>query len=225
MSRERKELHLAVESLVEESRLSWKFMIFTALSSMIATLGLVMDNVTILIGAMLIAPLLIPVISLSIGVGAGSIKLIGHSIKSLFLGLAIAILSAMGMAMLTSKTLVSIEIFETFTDSATYSIVAFLAGIVAVYSWLKPNTVHILPGATIAVALIPPIAFTGIILASPETSMLTDLLQLIFVNLAGIFFGGLMTFLIFAIVSKRPTEEVGKQVDSEAEKEVEKKSN
>ena len=95
MSKEKKEMKEAIENLVEESALTKKFLILTALSAMIAALGIIMNNVTVLIGAMLIAPLLIPVISLSIGIGAGSIKLITHSLKSLSAGLILAVLCSM----------------------------------------------------------------------------------------------------------------------------------
>jgi len=218
MSKEKKEMKEAINTLVEESTLTKKFLIFTAVSTMIATLGIVMNNVTILIGAMLIAPLLIPVISLSIGVGSGSLSLITHSLKALTLGLVIAVLCSMLVSWIFLYEAPNQELFETFSNSYTYSLVAFLAGIVGVYSWLKPNSGQILPGVTIAVALIPPVAFAGTVVVHMDQTMLIDTLQLILINLIGIFLGGLFTFLLYALLSKRPTLEVDKQVDSEVEK-------
>lgn len=216
--KERKELSGAINTLLEESRLSKKFLILTALSSMIAALGIIMNNVTILIGAMLIAPLLIPVISLSIGIGAGSIKLISHSLKSLSSGLLLAIASAMLITYFFGGGEISQDIYRSFSDSYLYTIVAILSGVVAVYGWLKPSKDQILPGVTIAVALVPPIAFAGTIIMEQNHNMLIDILQLILLNLVGITVGGLLTFVIFAIFAKTPTAEVGKQVDSEVVK-------
>jgi uncharacterized hydrophobic protein (TIGR00271 family) len=216
--KEKKELAESINTLIEESRLSKKFLILTMLSSMIAALGIIMNNVTILIGAMLIAPLLIPVISLSVGIGAGSIKLVSHSLKSLSIGLVLAITSAMLIAYMFGEGDVSKDIYRSFSDSYLYTIVAVLSGIVAVYGWLKPSKDQILPGVTIAVALVPPIAFAGTIIMEQNQTMLIDILQLILLNLVGITLGGLLTFLLFAIFAKTPTAEVGAQVDSEVEK-------
>jgi uncharacterized hydrophobic protein (TIGR00341 family) len=215
--KEEQELKDAINHLVEDSAISTKYIILTVSSAMIAALGLIMENMAIVIGSMLIAPLLLPVVGLSIGVGAGSVKLVWHSIKSLVVGLVLAIAgsSLIGYFFLTHITW---GMFSNFTDSYLYSIVAFIAGIVAVYSWLKPEKYQIIPGVTIAVALIPPVAFMGLVLVDQDSTVLVDTLQLIIVNLVGLFIGGLITFMLFAFLSKRPTEDVDQQVEDEVEK-------
>lgn len=217
-SKEKKAMHASMDLLISEGTLSSKFIVFTIISAMLAALGIIMNNYAILIGAMLIAPLLIPVISLSVGIGAGSIKLINHSVISLTIGLVLSILSAMFITWLVGPEVINGELYATFSDSYLYSIVAFLSGIVAVYSWFKTDTNQIIPGVAIAVALIPPVAFAGTVIIIKDQTVLIDILQLIFINLAGIFLGGLLTFIAFAVFSKRPTTEIGEQVDKETNK-------
>jgi len=177
-----------------------------------------MNNTAILIGAMLIAPLLTPVISLSVGIGAGSIHLINHSIKSITVGLVLSILSASLVTWMAGATEINQDILQSFGDSFLYGFVALLSGIIAVYSWFKPNTNQVIPGVAIAVALIPPVAFAGTVLVIRNQTVLIDVLQLIFMNLAGIFLGGFITFVLMAIFAKRPKADVEKQVDQEAMK-------
>lgn len=218
ISKEKREMKESMNLLVEESSVSNRYLIFTALSAMLATFGIIMDNVTILIGAMLIAPLLIPVIGLSIGVGSGSLRLVTHSIKSLIFGIFVAIIASVAVGWLFAYKEPSPTIFASFSDSYLYFLVAFISGIAAVYSWLKPNAGQIVPGVAIAVALMPPVAYAGLLLVHLNETKLVDLMTLILSNLGGIFLGGLLAFLLFALISKRPTEDVEKQVDDEVEK-------
>lgn len=218
-SKEKKDLKENVNLLIEESRLSWKFVLFSILGAAMATLGIIMDNTTILIGAMLTAPLLVPIISLAVGIGAGSTKLITHSFKSLSIGFTLSIASAAGITLAFQVNEVNTHMYNSFSDAISYGIVAVIAGIIAVYSWFKPGTNNIIPGVAIAVALVPPIAFAGMLLALQNERFFIDVMQVIFFNLAGILVGGLITFVLYALFSLRPTAEVGKQVDKEVAKE------
>jgi uncharacterized hydrophobic protein (TIGR00271 family) len=216
--KERKTLQENITLLIEESDISWRYAIYTVISSMIAALGIIMNNTGILVGAMLIAPLLTPVISLAVGVGAASTRLIGHSIKSLSLGLILGLSTAYFIAWATGTTSLDPSIHQNFGDSFLYSIVAFLSGILAIYSWFRPGADQVLPGVAIAVALMPPIAFAGVNMAMGDETVMVDALQLIFTNITGIFLGGFLTFVIFSIISIRPKVEVDMQIDKAVDK-------
>ncbi|MFT7183686.1 MAG: putative hydrophobic protein (TIGR00271 family) [Oceanicoccus sp.] len=218
LHQERKVFTDSIQRLIEESSLTGSFFLLTIISAAIATLGIAMNSSSILIGSMLIAPLLIPVISLSVGVGAGSIRLILSSLQSLSIGLILSVVVAYFMA----RAILPIELDETlyqnFSDSFLYAIVALFSGILAVYSWFTPKTDMIIPGVGIAVALVPPLAFLGVVLATHETKFFIDILQLIFVNLTGIFLGGFITFLIMSLFSKQSNIERGTQVEEQIDK-------
>ena len=102
-NKEKRDLRDSVENLLEQGTVNSQFILLTVIASLIATLGILMNNGSILIGAMLIAPLLVPVIGLSVGVGSGSLRLIGHSLKALTLGFTLSLLSAMAITWLLGQ--------------------------------------------------------------------------------------------------------------------------
>lgn len=205
-----------IKELVEHCDWNYRFIFLTTMATFMATLGLIMNNITILIGAMVVAPLLMPVIGLSVGVGAGSLKLILHALRSLTLGMILAVGCSAFLTWLMPGAEIPQELYKNFSNTNLYAIVAFVSGIVAMYSWFRPNSEHVAPGIAIAVALVPPLAFTGMVLVLQPKSGLIDVLTLVVVNLAGIFLGGLITFVIIALAAKTPTATLGKHVDEEA---------
>lgn len=215
---ERKVFKESITRLLEEGSLTPRFVLFTLLSAAIATLGIVMHSSSILIGSMLIAPLLIPVIGLSVGVGSGSLRLILKSIQSLTVGILLSLIASY----IVARSILPIQLDETlysnFSDSFLYALVALFSGILAVYSWFSKKTDLIIPGVGIAVALMPPLAFLGVVLATRDVNFLTDILQLLFVNLAGIFIGGFLTFLISNLFSRHSSEERGDQLEAQIDK-------
>lgn len=216
--KERKAFSGSMERLIEEGSLSFHYFLLTVLSAAIGTLGIVMNSASILIGSMLIAPLLIPVISLSVGAGSGSPRLILNSLKALSTGIILTVIIAYIVARSVLPIHLDDTLYQSFSDSFLYALVALLAGILAVYSWFSPKTDLIISGVGIAVALMPPLAFLGVILASREVHFLTDILQLIFVNLLGIFLGGFLTFLVLILFSKSSGQEIGTEVEAQIDK-------
>lgn len=206
-----------VKELIEDCDWNFRFMFLTMMASLMATLGLIMNNITILIGAMVVAPLLIPVIGLSVGVGAGSLRLILHALRSLTLGMVLAVACSALLTWIMPGAEIPQELYKNFSNTNLYAIVAFISGIVAVYSWFKPNSEHVAPGIAIAVALVPPLAFMGMVLVLQPKSGIIDVLTLVVVNLAGIFLGGLLTFIAIAIAAKNPSAKLGQHVEDAAQ--------
>lgn len=217
-NKERIQFKQKVKDLIEECDWNFRFAFLTVMAAIMATLGLMMNNITILIGAMVVAPLLLPVIGLSVGVGAGSLRLILHSLRSLTLGMILAVGMSALLTWLMPGAEIPQELYKNFSNSNLYALVAFASGIVAMYSWFKPNAEHVASGIAIAVALVPPLAFTGMVLVLQPQSGLIDVLTLVLVNLAGIFLGGLLTFITIAIAAKNPSVELGQHVENEAQK-------
>jgi len=220
--KERKVFNDSIKQLLEDGSLSPRFILFTVLSAAIATLGIVMNSSSILIGSMLIAPLLIPVIGLSVGVGSGSPRLVITSLKSLTVGLVLSVIVSYIVARSILPIHLDDTLYQNFSDGFLYSMVALFSGVLAIYSWFTPKTDQIIPGVGIAVALVPPLAFLGVVLATREVNFLTDILQLIFINLTGIFIGGFITFLISTLFSKHSNHERGTQVEAQLDKKTKK---
>ena len=139
------------------------------LSAAIATLGLINDSPAVIIGAMVVAPLMSPIL----GVGLGSItadgKLTRNSISALIRGAIVAILLS---ALLTLTNIylpfvpslldIPHEILSRTQPTANDLIIALAGGLAAAYALSQPNLSAALPGVAIATALMPPLCTIGI---------------------------------------------------------------
>lgn len=151
-----------VEWLQTSSRFDFDFVALLSLSTLIATLGLIRNSTSVVIGAMLVAPLMTPLIGMGFALVQGNEKLIKHATRSIYLGFALAF----GLAVLTSWFVpdfpIQSEILARGAPDLLDLIVAFLSGVAAAYAMGRPNLVSALPGVAIAAALVPPIATSGI---------------------------------------------------------------
>lgn len=197
----------AVEKLITQSTPNQDFFFMMALSVLTAVFGLLLGSVAIIIGSMLIAPLLSPILSLSLGVTLADGKLIRRSIttilKSLIVGVGVSAVAALifGAGKIPEVLVISSE------PSLLYAAVAVVAGFAASFALVKPKLNETLPGVAIAVALIPPVALIGIGLAELSWTMMTEALLLFSLNIVGIIFAGMMTFSLMNFYTKKKVAE------------------
>jgi|GEM_PF-7028179 len=185
-----KTARLAVDKLMETSKLEPSFFVMSGLSGALATLGILLNDTAILIAAMVLAPLLNPLLACAAGVSILNRRLIAYALKT-FLG-------SMVFVILVSATLVyalthlghSFDIsdfaekFKRF-DSLLF-LAAFISGFAGVYAWLKATHLTNLVGVAIAVSLIPFVSFFGVLLGLQEFSLIHDYWRPFSINLATI---------------------------------------
>jgi uncharacterized hydrophobic protein (TIGR00341 family) len=187
----------SLEKLIEESRADSNFYFFLSISSLITTLGLLTDNVVVVIGGMLVAPLLYPILSLSMGITTSNLGSIVRSLKtigkSVLLVLIISILTSIffGAGEITQKLLI------TPPSIPAFFLVAFAAGLAAALAWVRQNLSASLPGVAVAVALIPPLAAMGISIPFVDRTLLLGAVTLFIANLFGISLAALIIFSLF----------------------------
>lgn len=145
----------------------WRFGILTVLSTMIATFGLVANSVAVVIGAMLIAPLMTPILGVAAALMLGELRKLAKAILILVGGTIGAIatayaVTAIGLSDFTAETGLPSEIVARTQPSLIDLGVAIAAGIAAGYVLTHPQAGSSLPGVAIAVALVPPLATVGI---------------------------------------------------------------
>ncbi len=197
----------AIERLITQSTPSQDFFFMMGLSALTAVFGILLESVAVVIGSMLIAPLLSPVLSLSLGVTVADSKLIRRSlqtiVKSLVVGVAVSAVAFLlfGMNKIPSNLVVD------YSPSLLYVAVSVVAGFAATFAMVKPKLNETLPGVAIAVALIPPIAFIGIGLAQFSWTMMTEALILLGLNIVGIVFAGMVTFSLMSFYTKKKVAE------------------
>src|SRR5690606_17017883 len=160
----------------------------------IACLGLLNDNPVVVIGAMLIAPALFPILALGMAAATFSRHALMRSLKVIGLSFVIvvgssAIMTALFLFMLNTESNQTIQL--TSSPNLALILVAMFSGVIASYAWIKQSQSALLPGVAIAVSLVPPLANIGIGLTAFDLEIFTGSLLIFLLNLIGIFFGSL----------------------------------
>ncbi|MGJ8676408.1 MAG: DUF389 domain-containing protein [Akkermansiaceae bacterium] len=190
-----------------KARWSFDFAALMVLATTIAGLGLLADSAAVVIGAMLVAPLMTPLLGGGLAVVQGNLPLWKRSQKAvllgffsaLFIGLILGVIArCVGMGM-TGELLARGE--PTPLDLG----VAFFSGIAASYCLARPQLSSALAGVAIAAALVPPIATTGICLALGENAVAKGAGLLFGTNVVAIVLGSGLNFFLAGIRGKKST--------------------
>jgi len=182
--------------LREESMLTSTFVVLLILATVIATLGLFINSSSVIIGAMILAPLMLPIVSLSMGVLRDDISLSRNSIETLVVGILVTISTAMIIAYFTPLREMTSEMMARLSPTILDMFVAIASGVAAAYVKNDSKISASLAGVAIAVALVPPLAVSGIGLGWGDWSMFFSAILLFTTNLVGIIFAGALTFLM-----------------------------
>lgn len=215
----------AVERLISGSTPSQDFFLMIIFSVLTATFGLLLNNVAIIIGSMLIAPMLYPILSFSLGITMSDPLVISRSFYTIIKSLVFGIVFAALATLLFSSQFEGItpEIISRTHPTISYLVIAVIAGFAASFALVKPQLSETLPGIAISVALIPPIAVTGIGIAWLNWSIISGSLLLFMVNTLGVIFAGIITFsLMNFYVKRKKADEVVKKEDQKIKKEIRK---
>ena len=158
----------------------------------IASLGLNVNSTAVIIGAMLISPLMGPIMGLGLSVGINDFELLKQSFKSYLLTTFISVVTSTLYFSLTPLDEVQSELLARTSPTIYDVLIALfggLAGIIAVSSKEKGN---VIPGAAIATALMPPLCTAGFGLATGNLLYFLGAFYLYFINSV---FISLATFL------------------------------
>lgn len=191
---EESERKAVVEKLIVESSPLRPFFAMVVLATALATLGLLIDNIAVVIGAMLVAPILTPVLCTGMGIVIFDTKLIRRSFVAVLKASFIAIVTSTAISLLTYNVEVNLEIIEFLKPTVMFIYIAFVSGLAAAYAWGHPSMTEALPGVAISVTLIPPLAGIGIGIARLNWPIIADTVMLFIINLICII---LMSILIF----------------------------
>ena len=183
-------------NLREESQLNSTFMTLLILATMIATFGLYINSASVIIGAMLLAPLMQPIVGVSMGLLRQDVSLLTSGAKSVGVGVLAVMFTAMFIAILLPIEPLTTEMKGRLSPTILDMFVAIVSGIAAAYAKSNEKIIGSLAGVAIAVALVPPIAVAGIGLGWGEWSMFGSAFLLFITNLVGIILAASLTFLM-----------------------------
>jgi len=151
---------LILASVARDARLDRKFLLLIILAAMIATLGLLQSSTAVVIGAMLVSPLMGPIMGVGFGLATLETNLIRRSLVTLAAGMAVAILVAMLIIWLSPIKDVTPELRARTQPTLLDLGVAVVGGIAGVYAIMRKLS-GVMVGVAIATALVPPLSTVG----------------------------------------------------------------
>lgn len=188
------------EGVEKGVRLDLNFVVLVILSSLVAAIGLITNNVAVIIGAMVIAPLLGPNLALSFGTAMGDLSLIRKSVQTLIAGMLLAVAAPAALGIFWSFDVTNHELMLRTVVGIDSVALALASGAAAALS-LTTGLSSVLVGVMVAVALLPPASALGLMLGSGNTALATGAGLLLAVNIACI---NLASKIVFDIKGIRP---------------------
>lgn len=184
--------------ITDVTKLSRVYVIMVALFSIVAAIGIVHNNVAIIIGAMVIAPLLGPNVALSFATTLGDLSLGRKALRASGVGVLVTFIISVVLGIILSfdvhipeiisRTRVSLGDIAISLASGTAGALAFTSGVSST-----------LIGVMVAVALLPPLVTSGLLMGAGQNIMAMGAMLLFVTNIICINLAGVVTFLVQGI--------------------------
>jgi len=197
---ERKDRALVYRGMQKNARANIDFYVLIILSAGIAFLGLLLDSSSVIIGAMLIAPLMNPILAMAHGLVMGNMRMFWQAANSTLTG----VIMAVGMSAFLALTLFALgagleptnEILSRTSPNLLDLLVALLSGAAAAYAVSRSQLAGALPGVAIAAALVPPLCVIGYGVGTGQFDIASGAALLFITNLAAITVAAAAVFLL-----------------------------
>lgn len=184
-------------------------------ASVIAAAGVISDSTAVVIGAMLIAPLITPMMGMALGLVLGwPTRLLKASLLVLT-GVTIAVGIGWLLPLLTSIAVdveVNSQIVSRTSPTLLDLLVAIAAGAAGSYALARPDISSSLPGVAIAIALVPPLSVVGILINLGEWSLARGASLLFATNLVAILVTGTVVFILSGVAPLHRLDDAQKKL-------------
>ncbi len=171
------------------------FFILTLASTIVAALGLNANNIAAVIGAMVIAPLLGPILAISLGAALGDMRLLVRAGRNAIAGLAVGFVTATLIGLWFGANLDSVELTSRTIVGLDSVVLALAAGVAAALS-IVAGMPSALVGVMVAVALLPPAAAAGLFLGAGEVGYFGRALLLLTINVVCIMLAAQAVYIL-----------------------------
>ncbi|WP_038125945.1 TIGR00341 family protein [Thiomicrospira pelophila] len=193
----REQLYQTIE---QNARLNVNYLVLVALSTVVAAIGMVEDNVAIIIGGMVIAPLLGPNLALGLATALADLELMKKSLVSGITGVGLAIGLSMLMALVVPID-INVGELQSRTNVELPAVVLALASGAAAALSVTTGVASVLVGVMVAVALLPPAVVFGLMLVLGHFDLALGAGLLLAVNIVSV---NLSSKIVFFLKGIRP---------------------
>ncbi len=191
----------AAQAIMAGADPSVDFFILIFLSAGIATYGLLQNSGAVIIGAMLVAPLMSPIVAIAMSMVRGDVRRLGVAAQSTAQGVLLAIAVGAVLTFLSPIKSPTNEIMGRVNPNLLDLSIAFLSGAAGAYAMSRKSIASALPGVSIAVALVPPLAVVGYGFAVADMDIAFGALLLFLTNLVAIVLAASLVFIALDFLS------------------------
>jgi len=196
-----------IAQVIAEAPPNHTFVVLAVGSAAIATLGLLLDSAAVIIGAMLVAPFLGPIMALGFSIAMTDVTLAAKASKSLLVGVVLGLATAIVIVKLSPFIPPTNQILLRTAPNLFDLLVAIFSGLVGGYAIIH-RLGSTIAGVAIATALMPPLAAAGYGLAMGELGIFNGALYLFLTNLVAIAFAVAATAIWYTFGNLRTTREL-----------------
>lgn len=182
----------------EFSKLDRHYIMFIILSSILATMGVALNNELILIGSMLISPLMLPMMSTSFSIVSKKKSILRQALEAELMGVFIIFLTTAITTILLPNHIDTSQIVVRVVYSNIYIPLAIVLGIVAAYSFATDKARN-LTGVAIAVSLLPPLVISVLLLMKAQLFSAGQAMFIFLINALGIHLSSIAVFIYLRV--------------------------
>lgn len=194
---------IVIHKVNNNARFSFSFLILLTSSGLICTLGLLLNSAPVVIGGMIIAPLMWPLIKTAIGISYEEPKYIRDALVLLIIAVAVTFFSSALITYISPIKTITSQILAGTRPTLLDLIIALAAGAVAALGITQKRISESLAGVAIATSLMPPLCVSGIGLALAGYQTFSGGFLLFFSNAIAIIFAAVLVFSFIGARRKR----------------------
>ena len=199
-----------VQGLRRGSRATLDYFVMVAAATAIATLGLLQDSPAVVIGAMLVAPLMTPIVGCGLGLAQANYLLFRTAANAIFWGFLVTLAVSFSLAWMIPGRQLTAQVLARSNPDLLDLLIALSSAIAAAYALARPSLVGAIAGVAIATALVPPLSCIGIALAYGQTLIAKGATLLFLTNMIAIVAGAAGTFRLLGVTGSH-TEATGRR--------------
>jgi uncharacterized hydrophobic protein (TIGR00271 family) len=178
------------------------YSVLILVSAVLASLGLLLNNQAVIIGAMLVAPLMQPLMGLAVGGATGRIQLMGRALATLVQGVMVALVISALIGLLYGNHTPTAEMLSRGNSGWLDIGVALASGFVGAYAMARKDIPGVLAGVAIAAALMPPLCTVGLSIGAGNAELSAHSAILFLMNIVCI---SLAAWVVFLWLGMRPS--------------------
>jgi uncharacterized hydrophobic protein (TIGR00271 family) len=178
------------------------FWVLLVLAAIIAAAGVVSDSTATVIGAMIVAPLMTPILGTALAVVLGEPRRVLHGVTTIVIGAALVVLIGYALGLLVPEPAVAAtnsQVAARVSPHLIDLVAALATGLVGAFALVRSDISDALPGVAIAISLVPPLSVVGLTLEAGQPRQALGALLLFGTNVAAIIATGTLMLLAYRV--------------------------